>query len=139
MSGIIVPLFEQRHLDFSYLAGAASEILTLHTALPVVPYKSGVLMLRIHEKNVGATPAKFLLRLYPTLPCKTDGRQFTNTALAIAEIEVNSASPSGPSYLHADIATVTAAYLLVQLHISQATSPATLTAQLSAELVLRED
>lgn len=139
MTGTIIPLMPQRHLDFSYLAGSGSEILTLQAAIPVVPFKSGLLMVRVHSANIGPNPARFLFRLYPTLPSGTDGRQFTNTALAIAEVEVNASSPAAPTYLQDDFASNDAAYMLAQIHVEQATSSQTLAAQLSAALLLRED
>lgn len=137
MPGILVPLMEQRHLDFSYLAGSAQEVLTLHTALPVVPYKTGLLMVRVHTNDI-PSGGSILLRLYPTLPSQTDGRQFTNTALAVGEITVDDGD-SAPIYLHTALSSISAAYLLVQVHATQATSTQKFAAQLSADLMLRED
>ncbi|MBL4684068.1 MAG: hypothetical protein JKY37_05725 [Nannocystaceae bacterium] len=138
MAGTIIQLMEQRHLDFSSLAPGASEIVTLHNALPVACYKSALLMVRIHSKDIGNSPARFLLRLYPTLPSKSDGRQFTNTGLALADVEVNGATIGAPAYLHDEIPALAAAYLLVQIHVEQSTAGGSLSAQLSAELLLRE-
>ena len=128
---------QQRHLDFSYLGSLAQEVLTLHTALPVVPYKSGILMVRVHTNNI-PSGGEFLFRLYPTLPSQTDGRQFTNTALSVAEVAVDDGD-SAPGYLHTAITTVSAAFLLVQIHATQASSSQKFAAQLSADLLLREE
>lgn len=137
MAGIVVPLMEQELLDFSYLGSSAQEILTLHTALPVASYKSGLLMVRVHTNNI-PSGASFLFRVYPTLPSPTDGRQFTNTALAVTDVTVDDGD-AAPLYLHSAITTMTAAFLLVQVHATQASSTQTFAAQLSAALLLREE
>lgn len=137
MTGIVVPLMEQRHLDFSYLANSEQEILTLHAELPVALYKSGLLMVRVHENNIPAK-ASFQISLYPTLPCKTDGRQFTNTELSVASVLVLQ-NDCAPVYLHSPIEIVNAAYLLIQIHAKQGGSTQKFSAQLSAELLLREE
>lgn len=138
MAGTIITLMPRRHLDFSYLAGSGSEIRS-QAAIPVAPFKSGLLRVRVHSANIGPSPARFLFRLYPTLPSGTDGRRFTNTVLAIAEVEVDASSPAAPTYLQDDFASNDAGYMLAQIHVEQATSLQTLAAQLSAALLLRED
>lgn len=52
MSGVIVPILQQRQFDFSYLAGSATEVIPLHAALPAVPFKSGLIAVRIHTNNL---------------------------------------------------------------------------------------
>ena len=138
MSGIIVPVLQQELLDFSFLLASTTQKLTLATALPVANYKSGLLAVRVHTNNI-PSGASLQFLLYPTLPCKTDGRQFTNTGLAVASLTVDDGDVA-PLYLQTAITTMTAAFLLIELLATQVSSdPGALSAQLSADLLLREE
>lgn len=94
-------------------------------------------MVRVHTNDI-PSGGSFLIRLYPTLPSRTDGRQFTNTGLAVGELTVDDGD-SAPIYLHTVLSSISAAFLLVQVHATQATSTQKFAAQLSADLVLREE
>lgn len=137
MAGKIIQILRQKLLDFTFLGNSGTEKLTLHTALPVANYKSGLLAVRIHTNNI-PTGGSFQFRLSPTLPCSTDGRQFTNTSLGVASLTVDD-SFSAPWYLQAAISTMTAAFLLIEILATQAATATTFSAQLSADLLLREE
>lgn len=73
-------LFRKRAFDYTFLGTGASEAITIHRALPVVPYYYYWLGLRIHNVDIQATPAGFNVWCYQTLPHPQDPQEFTNTS-----------------------------------------------------------
>jgi hypothetical protein len=134
--GLIIPVLKRRRFEFSFLAGNASQVVTLQPAIETCNYYYAHLFVRVHERSM-AVGQSLALGLYYTLPSEDDPREFTDTS-DLTSVTVTSASPAAvPGLLYREVSSP-GAYLKLLLTASQASSPSTFYAELSAELVLRE-
>jgi len=133
--GVIVPLMNKTHYDFSYLS-SSSETIVLASAIQVPFVTSAVLVCRVHVNELSAASgATFDVDCYPTAPSSEDPQEFSD-ATSDLNVQVTD-SMSAPFYLDKSLSTPPkGAWWKVTL---KATQPGTVTvaAQLSAFLVLR--
>lgn len=129
-------LFRKRTFDYTFLGTGASEAITIHRALPVIPYYYYWLGLRIHNVNIQATPAAFNVWCYQTLPHPQDPQEFTNTSPSM--VVSCSGSDSAPS-VRVSSNQFFGPYLKVVVDVFQdaGTPPVQLYAELSAVLLAR--
>ncbi len=90
MDANLIPIFEKRRFDFSFLANTATHQVTLASALSLIHYKSVFLMIRVHELTISAGQS-FLFTLENTLPSDEDPQEFTDTSSFILSVSI----PSG--------------------------------------------
>lgn len=90
MDANLIPIFEKRRFDFSFLTGTATHQVTLASALSLIHYKSVFLMIRVHELTI-STGQSFLFTLENTLPSDEDPQEFTDTSSFILSVSI----PSG--------------------------------------------
>ncbi len=135
---MLIPVMPRRRLDYSHLAGGASQVITLQPAVETCGYSVVHLFIRVHERNMALSDQAFTFALYYTLPSPDDNREFTD-ASPIDTLAVTSASPSSAPGLVEKEITSPGAYLKLVLTVSQSIAAAgTLYAELSAALMLRK-
>ena len=64
----------RRRLDYSHLAGGASQVITLQPAVETCGYSVVHLFIRVHERNMALSDQAFTFALYYTLPSPDDNR-----------------------------------------------------------------
>ncbi|MCA9654409.1 MAG: hypothetical protein KC501_31110 [Myxococcales bacterium] len=82
MSGRIFSLFKKKRFDYSFLQLGTSQTITLARAIPVHPYYSYRLDLRVHNVEIAA--GSFAFRLQETLPYGNDPQEFTNPSVPLS-------------------------------------------------------
>ena len=141
MAGVIVPILAKTAYDFSFLGASASQSVVLHRALNVVPYRLGILLVRVHASTTTDTGQTIVLGCYGTDPHSDDPQEFTEASGSQMSITLtgNSASTAA-GYLGSTIKDgLGFPYLKVSLQFNQSTSGARLYIELSADLQLREE
>lgn len=131
---MLIPVLDRRRLEFSFLGGGASQVITLQPAIEACGHASGILFVRIHERNM-TSGQSIVLALFYTLPSGDDPREFTY-ASSLTDVTITSASPSSTPALASREFTSPGAFLKLVLTASQTSVPSTFYAELSAELLL---
>jgi len=75
VSGRIITLFRKRQFDYTFMAGAPAQIVTIHRSLRVPPFYYYWLGVRVHNKDI--TSGVFNIDVYQTLPSSEDPQEFT--------------------------------------------------------------
>lgn len=133
----MVPIFDKKRFDYSFLAGTAFHQVTLAAALELVPYKSVFLMIRVHKLTISAGQS-FAFTLENTLPSHEDSQEFLSTSAPILSVSITSAT-SAPALLSAN-GTDPLAFGKLVLTASQGSTGGTpLYAELSACLLGRTE
>lgn len=131
---MLIPVLERRRLEYSFLGGGVNQVLTLQPAIGACGYASGILFVRVHERNM-TSGQSIALELYYTLPSGDDPREFTASS-SLTDVTITSASPSStPALLYREFSSP-GAFLKLVLTATQASAPSTLYAEVSAELLL---
>lgn len=136
----LVTLFEMRRFDFTNLsAGTSSNDITvvLHPALCVVDYTQIRLAVRVHALSMSLSSAQTLsIYAYGALPSEEDpGQEFVDTSTSFLRLDIGAGTPV-PGLVTAS-GTDPDAYLRFVLYVAQTTTPLTLSATLSASVLLR--
>ena len=136
----LVPFLEKRTFDFTNLfAGATNNDISivLCPAFCVLDYNWVRLSVRVHALSMALTSSQALsFFVYGAMPSEEDPTQeFVDETSTFLRVDISS-GVSVPSLISAT-GTSPDAYLRIVLRATQTSSPATLTAQLSACLLLR--
>ena len=99
--GIVVPLINRQHYDFSYLSAGCTETITLAAAANVVMATSALLVVRIHVNNVG-DGASISLKCFPTAPSREDPAEFSAETPDLSAVVTNQ---DAPFYLSTPLST----------------------------------
>lgn len=143
MPGKLVPILCKRHFDFTAVAGGASQDIVLVADIDTASYVYAGIFVRVHARNMTAGQS-LDFSLYNTLPTEADHREFVETdgagsPSALVTVTVTSASPAAAPGMQSDYTTRIGPFLKVVLSANQDSTPATFYAELSAELLLREN
>lgn len=134
--GLIIPVLKCRRLEFSFLGGGASQMITLQPAIETCNFYYAHLFVRVHARSMAAGQS-LVLGLYYTMPSDDDSKEYTDTS-ELTSVTITSSSPSAvPGLNHREVTSL-GAYLKLLLTATQTSSPSTFYAELSADLVLRE-
>ena len=133
---MLTPVLDRRRIEYSFLSGGSSQVITLQPAIDVQEYSSGILFVRVHERNM-TSGQSIALSLYYTLPSCDDSREFTSTSL-LTDVTITSTSPASTPGLSYREFSGAGAYLKLVLTATQTSVPSTFYAELSAELLLRK-
>jgi hypothetical protein len=135
MSGTIIPLFSRR--NFTQTAGITTPEIILVKAVDVSKYTQGVLIVRAHTWTAGGAAPTISVIARNTAPSMEDSaRDFVITASAVATGSVTGLTITDKLVM----TTLTANFAgMLQISVQVATpGAATINADLSAELVMRE-
>jgi hypothetical protein len=133
MSGTQIPILPKQIFEYGFLATGAVKTIVLHRALDVIPFKSGRLLLRVHDFS-HAGDGSFKLALSTTAPSDDDTTEFTSGSVSMV-----CTADSGSTGLEVATDSDLGPYLKVELIATQdSVSSQTLYAELSADLVVRE-
>ena len=133
--GRIVPVLDKRTFDLSALAGGAALEIVLCPAICVLDFARVHLSVRVHARAM-AQGQRLRLTASSTLPSAEDPAQdFVEATPAIA-VDVLPSTPA-PGLVTGRLGEPDA-YLRIVLRATQAPTPATFVAELSACLILRE-
>jgi hypothetical protein len=131
---MLLPVLDKRRFEYSFLGGGASQEITLQPAIDVCGHVSGILFVRVHERNM-TSGQSIGLGLYYTLPSGDDPREFTASS-SLTDVTITSVSPSStPALLFREFSSP-GAFLKLVLTATQTSVPSTLYAEVSAELLL---
>lgn len=142
MTGTIITALPRRRLEYSYLGGSAYQTIVLLPEVATCDYNYAGLFIRVHSRSMSAGQS-LAFNLYNILPSRDDLREFVEIDGAgapspLMTVTVTSAAPmTAPSFKY-DTTTRVGPFLKLALKASQASSPASFYAELSAELLLRE-
>lgn len=132
---MLIPVLDRRRLEYSFLGAGASQVITLQPAIDACGYNSGILFVRVHERNM-ASGQSIVFSLYYTLPAGDDPREFTASS-SVTDLTLTSASPSStPGLLYREFSAPGAFLKLVLTASQPGAGASTLYAEVSAELLL---
>ena len=134
-TGIIVSVLDKTRLEYSYLAGTTSQSIVLRPSINVASYYYLQLFIRVHERNMSAGQS-IRFALINSLPSSEDSREFVDTSNFLA-VDLTSSAPTSAPGLVSGVASAPGPYLKFVATVSQASSPSTLYAEVSAVLLLR--
>lgn len=137
MNANLIPLFDKRRFDFSFLTSTGTHQVILASALELVQYKSVFLMIRVHEITISAGQS-FLFTLDNTLPSDEDPQEFTDTTASILSVSVSSGT-TAPKLLSGSGTNPLAFGKLVLTVAQGGTGGTPLYAELSASLLGRSE
>lgn len=135
MGPIMASVLEKTRFEYSYLSGGATQTIVLRPSINVIAHYWVQLLVRVHARNMSVGQS-IRLALINTLPSPDDPGEFLDTANFIA-VDVTSSAPTAVPGLVSGTGSNPQAYLKLLATITQASSPATLYAELSAVLLLR--
>jgi len=134
--GLIIPVLKRRRFEFSFLGGVGSQVVTLQPAIETCNFYYAHLFVRVHSRSMVAGQS-LVLGLYYTMPSDEDSSEYT-ASTELTSVTITSSSPTAVPGLNQREVTSLGAYLKLLLTATQASSPSTFYAELSADLVLRE-
>lgn len=142
MSGTVINVLDRKRCEFSYLSGGASQSVTLVPRIDACGYGLVAMYARLHERSM-AVDQSLTLSLYNILPSDEDAREFveqdaSGVPLSLLDLTLTSALPFAAPGIFYSVTTNTGPYLKLGLRATQATSPATLYAEISVLLLMRE-
>lgn len=137
MSGIIVPILDRRRLDYSFLAGTATQSLTLNPAFPTCDYFNAYLFVRVHSRNMTGGQS-IVFSVFHALPSDEDPREFVDESSSLADVTITDSAPTVvPGIGYRELATP-GPFLKFVLLATQTSVQSTFYAELSAVVVFRE-
>lgn len=89
---IVIPVLKRQRFEYSFLAGGASQSVTLMPAIPAYSYYYAHIFVRVHARDMVVNQS-IQLALFQTLPSDDDSREFTATA-SLIDVTITSANPS---------------------------------------------
>ena len=136
---MLVTVIPPTLFNFSYLGAAATETVRLAAAIDVSRFRSAQLIARTHTNDVASGTGQFTIKAYPSAPSPDDPRAFVSgTADGTITIDDGTAE-AAPKYYNAAIATINGPYYTIELTATQGAGAAAMAAQISVDLVLREN
>lgn len=130
--GILVPLFENFRMEYSYLGTSASQSVNLVRALCVAPFYRVQLIIRLHSLTLVAQRIYFTL--YNTLPSDVDPQDFTDYGSPFLTMLIASGSPPE---LVSSSSTDPGAFLTLRMLALQSNSGDRFYGEFSGALLLR--
>lgn len=142
MTGTIIAALPRRRFEYSHLAGSATQTTVLLPEIATCDYNYAGLFIRVHARSMSSGQS-LAFSLYNILPSQDDLREFveddgTGAPYALLTVTVTNSSPVTVPRISYDTTTRVGPFLKMELKASQASSPASFYAELSAELLLRE-
>jgi hypothetical protein len=135
-----IPILNQRLFDFSTLASSATSDVVLVRAIDVTDYRTGVLTVRVHDADYGAGSPTLKVVAYMTSPSKDDPSQdFIGAAKATVVLKDATTQIDADELAKDGLDASFGSHLRIVLEATQATSPDTLQATISADLALYEE
>jgi hypothetical protein len=140
MAGTVITLFPKRTFTFTNMVGSTSLEVPLIKAIDVTEWTQGTLIVRVHSATISAAASTIDVLLKTTAPTPedpaTDYLVVPASAVATASI-TQTVSNNDPCIVVAQLSTGFGNMLQLSVQATQATSSSTLTAVLSAMLVVR--
>jgi hypothetical protein len=140
MPGKTIPVFSMRSFDFSNLSTDGKSEIIVTKGIHASPYTEGKFLVRVHSGTVGGT-ATITIRAATWAPCSDDpsnNNNFIGDIVATATVD-NSAAMAAPNLATANLTSNFGGQLLIAVCGNQSsTAEETITAVLSAELVLKD-
>ena len=140
MAGIMIPILRKTSYDLSNLANGGKSIVLLEPYIETLQWREATLVLRMHTTPVWSAGAKIELDLLWTDQCPDDPGPFFNypgsNAIAVLILQSDTGVVAG--YMKTGTATSgLLATMGVGLTFTQATTAATYTVTVSADLFLK--
>ena len=142
MGGTVVNLVDRRRLEFSYLAGSASQSITLIPSIIACGYVFVALYARLHARSMAAGQL-LTFSLYNILPSDEDAREFVETdgagsPVSCLDLTLTSSLPTAVPGMYSNSTSSTGPFLKLGLKATQASSPATFYVEVSLLLLMGE-
>jgi hypothetical protein len=145
MGCCLIKALEQRRFDFGFLAGNASQNVTLVPVIESCNYALVGIYARVHARTM-AVGQSLSFHLFNILPSDTDGREFIETEPPggagapdpMLTVTLTSALPTAVPGIYFGTVSNPGPYLKLVLKATQASSPASFYVETSALVLLRE-
>ena len=135
-----IPILTERVFDFSNLGSSATSDVVLVKALDVTAYRSGALKIRVHDSDYGAGSPTLQIVAYMTSPSSDDpGQDFVGSAKATVVLKDATTQIDAGELAKDALDASFGSHLRIVLESTQASTPDTLQATISAELALYEE
>jgi hypothetical protein len=139
-AGTTIPLFSKRTFTFTNVVGATTMEVPLIKAIDVTEWTQGTLIVRVHSATIATAGSKLDVMLKTTAPTPEDPALdflvVPASAVASATIDQTVAN-NDPCVVVAQLSSGFGNMLQLSIQASQVTSSTTMTAALSAMLVMR--
>lgn len=141
MSGILVNVLSKTDFNFSGVGSTTVET-TLARALNAVPYREGVLIVRVHSKSntgSGTSVQDLFVHVREAAPSSDDpATEFVGNSIASAQPTMNGGTTGAQPPLFVQLSSPLPPFLRVVVAPEQSVAGSTFTCSLSVDLVLRE-
>jgi hypothetical protein len=135
-----IPILTERLYDFSNLGSGAQSDVVLVKALDVTAYRSGTLQVRVHDADYGPNAPTLEVVAYMSCPSTDDPSQdFVGDAKATVTLKDATTTVAAGELGQDDLAASFGSHLRIVLEATQSDPFDTLSATISAELVLKEE
>lgn len=142
MSCNLIKALGRRRFDFGFLAGSASQSVTLLPIIDSCEYNFVSIQARVHQRSM-ASGQSLNFHLYNTLPSDEDGREFIETEqltavpLPLLTLTLTSDLPFGVPGISYNNSSNPGPYLKLVLTATQASSPSNFYIETSALVLMR--
>lgn len=142
MAGKMITALQRQRFEFSALGSSASQTVVLVPVICAVDFNYAGVYVRVHDRSMSSGQT-LDFNLYNSLPSEDDARVFvdvdgTGAPNPLVTVTVTSAVPGAVPGIVSDYSTRSGPFLRLELAATQAGTPATFYAELSAEVLLRE-